>query len=95
SSDERLSPYYRAKGWADVWLRRSELIHTVVRPGRLTEEEGAGTVEVADSLPSGGSISRDDVARILVDCLDEEDTEGKTFAVVEGPTPIREALERI
>lgn len=95
STGERLSPYYRAKGWADLWLRRSDLVHTIVRPGRLTEEEGAGTVEVAESLPSGGSISRDDVARILVDSLDEGNTEGKTFAVVEGPTPIGEALERI
>lgn len=95
STGERLSPYYRAKGWADEWLRRSELIHTIVRPGRLTEEEGSGAVEIAPSLPSGGSISRDDVARILVNCLDEPNTAGKTFAVVEGPTPIGEALGQL
>lgn len=95
SRGERLSPYYRAKGHADVWLRRSDLAHTIVRPGRLTEEEGRGSVEIAPSLPSGGSISRDDVARVLVDALDMENTRGKTFAIVSGPTPIPEALQAI
>lgn len=95
SRGDRLSPYYRAKGHADVWLRRSDLVHTIVRPGRLTEEKGRGSVEVAPSLPSGGSISRDDVARLLADALDVENARGKTFAVVSGPTPIGEALETI
>lgn len=92
SEGERLSPYYRAKGHADVWLRRSDLTHTIVRPGRLTEEEGTGRIELAPSLPSGGSIPRDDVARVLVECLDAESTRGSTFAIVSGPTPIGEAL---
>lgn len=95
SEGERLSPYYRAKGHADVWLRRSDLVHTIVRPGRLTEEEGTGRLELAPTLPSGGSISRDDVARVLVESLEVEGTRGETFAIVSGPTPIDEALAEL
>ncbi len=95
SEGERLSPYYRAKGHADLWLRRSDLAHTIVRPGRLTEEEGTGRLEMAPSLPSGGSIPRDDVARVLVESLEVNGTRGKTFAIVSGPTPIGEALAEL
>lgn len=95
SEGERLSPYYRAKGHADVWLRRSDLVHTIVRPGRLTEEEGTGRLELAPSLPSGGSIPRDDVARVLVESLEVEGTRGETFAIASGPTPIDEALAEL
>lgn len=95
SEGDRLSPYYRAKGHADVWLRRSDLIHTIVRPGRLTDEEGTGRLELAPSLPSGGSIPRDDVARVLVECLGAGSARGRTFAIVSGPTPIEEALAAV
>lgn len=93
SEGKRLSPYLRAKGIADLWLERSDLVHTIVRPGRLTNEEGKGTVELAPALTRPGSIPRDDVARVLVECLEVPNTEGKTFAVLSDGTSIREALE--
>lgn len=93
SEGRRLSPYLRAKGHADAWLRWSPLVHTVVRPGRLTEEDGTGRVELAPSLQRSGSIPRDDVAAVLVECLDVAATEGETFAILSGETPVREALE--
>lgn len=93
SDREPLGPYLRAKGWADTWLQRSDLIHTVVRPGRLTREEGTGRIELAPELRRSGTISRADVARVLVSCLDVEATRGETFAILNDGTPIREALE--
>lgn len=93
SDREPLAPYLRAKGWADVWLQRSALDHTIVRPGRLTREEGTGRIELAPTLTRSGSISRDDVARVLVQSLDVDATRGKTFAILNDGTPIREALE--
>lgn len=95
SQGRTLSPYLRAKGVADVWLRRSGLVHTVVRPGRLTDEEGRGRVEIADALDRSGSIPRDDVAEVLVRSLDVPNTEGRTFAILSDGTPIGEALETI
>lgn len=93
SEGRRISPYLRAKGVADVWLARSGLAYTIVRPGRLTDGEGKGTIELAPTLTRSGSIPREDVAEVLVQCLDVEATAGKTFAILSDDTPIREALE--
>lgn len=92
SEGRALSPYLRAKGVADRWLRRSGMVHTIVRPGRLTDEEGLGTVEAARSLGRSGSIPRDDVAEVLVACLEVPSTEDETVEVLSDGPPIREAL---
>jgi len=92
---EGMAVYYRAKGVADLWLARSGMVHTIVRPGRLRKAEGDGRVEVAPSLERSGSIARGDVARVLVRCLDEPATEGRAFDLLEGETPVAEALEAL
>lgn len=90
-----MNAYYRCKGVADVHLHDSGLVHTVVRPGRLTDDEGTGRIEAAVSLGRRGRIPRDDVARVLVECLDREATRGRTFEILSGDTPIEEALESL
>ena len=90
--DEVFDVYLRAKGRADEALRASSRIHTIVRPGMLTDEQPAGTVEAAAAVPRG-EISRADVAAVLVACLDDEDaTANRTFELVGGDTPIAEAV---
>lgn len=90
-----MNVYYRCKGVADVHLHDSGLVHTVVRPGRLTDDEGAGRIDAAVSLDRAGEIPRDDVARVLVECLDREATFGRTFEILSGETPIEQALESL
>ncbi len=92
SQGHPISHYLRAKGIADEHLRRSELAYTIVRPGRLTNDPGTGTVSLAPRLEPGGSISRDDVAAVMVACLDRPSTQRATFDILEGDTPIDEAL---
>ncbi len=92
---EAMRPYLRAKAKADERLRESGLDWTIVRPGRLTEEGGTGGVEAAESLGRRGEISREDTARVLAEVLEISNTSGKTFEVLSGETPIREALERL
>jgi uncharacterized protein YbjT (DUF2867 family) len=92
---EAMRPYLRAKAKADERLRGSGLDWTIVRPGRLTEEGGSGGVEAAESLGRRGEISREDTARVLAEVLEISNTSGKTFEVLSGETPIREALERL
>ena len=87
--------YYRCKGVADEHLRESGLEHTVVRPGRLTEEPGSGRIEVAPELDRSGTISRDDVAEVLVRSLTLPNLADRTFDLLEGDTPVAEALERL
>jgi uncharacterized protein YbjT (DUF2867 family) len=95
SEGSPISHYLRAKGIADEHLRRSDLHYTIVRPGRLTFDEGTGKVDLAPDPESGGSISREDVAAVMVASLDQERTVGKTFDLLEGSIPIADALSRL
>lgn len=95
SEGSPISHYLRAKGIADEHLRRSDLHYTIVRPGRLTLDEGTGKVELEPDPESGGSIPRDDVAAVMVATLDHKGTVRKTFDLVEGSTPIAEALSSL
>ena len=95
SDGHRLSHFFRAKGAADEHLRSSGLDYTIVRPGRLTHRPAAGRVDAAPALGRKGEISRDDLAEVLVACLDLEATVGKTFELLRGETPIREALQKL
>jgi uncharacterized protein YbjT (DUF2867 family) len=84
--------YLEAKAQADQALRRSGLDYTVVRPGGLTDDAGAGRIDVAERLGRRGQIPRGDVAAALVAVLDAPNTIGKTFEVLSGSTPIEEAI---
>jgi nucleoside-diphosphate-sugar epimerase len=83
--------YLRAKAEADGALAASGLDYTIVRPGGLTDDPGTGRVQVADRL-GRGSISRADVAAVLLACLGIETTVGRGFDLLAGETPIEEAL---
>jgi nucleoside-diphosphate-sugar epimerase len=64
---------------------------TIVRPGGLTDEPGAGRVRL-DTEPFRGSVSRDDVAAVLAAVLAEPRSAGATLYVNGGDTPIAAAL---
>jgi uncharacterized protein YbjT (DUF2867 family) len=83
--------YLRAKGKADAELVASGLDHTIVRPGRLTDDTGTGRVKLGESV-GRAEIPRDDVAAVLAAVLAEPGTIGKTFEVVSGGTPVDEAV---
>lgn len=91
---ESIRHYLVAKGIADGYLRRSGLDYTVVRPGRLTDDEPTDSVEVGADVGSG-SISRAEVAQVLARCLREPATIRKTFELVNGDTPVAEALGQL
>lgn len=93
--EEAMRPYLEAKSRADERLRQSALDYTIIRPGGLTEEEGTGRIEASESLGRRGEISREDVAATFAAALEETSTFGKTFEILAGDTPIREALERL
>jgi uncharacterized protein YbjT (DUF2867 family) len=90
-----MRPYLRAKARADERLQESGLDYTIIRPGSLTDEEETGGIEAAESLGRRGEISRADVARAFAEALELESTYGKTFEILAGDTPIREALQRV
>src|SRR5215211_8238899 len=71
---EAMRPYFQAKRDADDALEASGLDWTIVRPGHLTEEPGTGRVDAARALGRGGDVPREDVAAVIVECLDQPST---------------------
>ena len=69
-----MQPYFQAKAQADLALEESDLDHTIVRPGGLTDDPGTGQVTVAAELERGGQVTRDDVAAVVLAVLGEPTT---------------------
>lgn len=88
---EAIRHYLVAKAIADGYLQRAGLEHTIVRPGRLTDDPPVDRIRVGTDL-GGGQITRADVARTVAASLDMPATVGQTFEVLNGGEPIREAL---
>jgi nucleoside-diphosphate-sugar epimerase len=95
SASEQMRPYQQAKHDADEALASSGLDWTIVRPGRLTNEPGSGFVDAAARLDRYGEIPRDDVALVLLECLDAPNTVGITFELLAGETPARDAVRSL
>ena len=91
---EKLRHYLRAKAEADHHLMESGLPYTIIQPGRLTEEHGTGLIAAGTDI-GYGEIPRDDVAAVIVAALDEPHSVNRRFGILEGETPVAEALARV
>ena len=92
SAPEQMRPYQQAKHDADEALARSSLDWTIVRPGRLTDEPGAGRVELAPRLGRYGEVPRQDVAAVLLAMLGADNTVRGTYELLGGDMPVGEAV---
>ncbi len=88
---EALMPYYAAKHYADKILEQSSLDYTIVRPGGLLNEEGTGHVSIGENLKRG-SVSREDVANVIVASLLNENTIRRSFDLISGEDSIENAI---
>ncbi len=83
--------YLRAKLAAEEGVRARPVVDlTVLRPGRLTDEPGTGRVSLGRGV-GFGSVSRDDVAAVMLGLLDRPCT-GAVLEVVAGDTPVAAAV---
>ena len=95
NSNSRIAHYHKAKAFADRHLINTNLEWTIVCPGGLRDEEGNGLVSVQSELFLEGLTTRDNLAASLVSCLELPNTIGKRFSLIEGKTPIKEALLKV
>lgn len=90
---KEMTPYYIAKHHADRILQSSSLAYTIVRPGLLTDDPGTGQIAAGKLDP--GSIPREDVAAVIVACLESNDLTDKVFDLTSGDSQIEDALKNI
>ncbi|NLF04890.1 MAG: NAD(P)H-binding protein [Actinomycetales bacterium] len=91
TGNEGWDAYRRAKRDADVALRDSGLDWSIVAPGHLTDEPASGSVTLGEGL-DGGDVSRGNVALVIAEVLGAPGTLRRTLDVVDGTTPVRDAV---
>jgi uncharacterized protein YbjT (DUF2867 family) len=89
--DDVFNVYLRAKAEADGALAASDRAWTIVRPGRLTDDLGAGRVHI-DTGPFRRKVSRDDVAAVLGAVIHEPRSARRILYVGAGDDPVEQAL---
>lgn len=92
STNDDLKDYLKAKKNADDYLKASGLDYSIVRPGALTNESSTNKIWLKEKLEKRGSISRADVAKTLVEVLDDKVKKNQIFEILTGETPIEQAV---
>jgi uncharacterized protein YbjT (DUF2867 family) len=90
-----MRPYLEAKRDADDALKKSGLDWTIVKPGHLTDEPGNSRIEVSRTFGRRAEVPRDDVALVLLECLQAPNTIGVEFELFAGDVPVREAVRSL
>jgi uncharacterized protein YbjT (DUF2867 family) len=92
--DPVFSVYLKAKRAAEEDLKPRGLDWTILRPGPLTNDAPTGLVALEPKLPRA-SVSRADVAGVLVALLDEPRTAGLTLELTHGDTEVVQAVQAV
>lgn len=79
-----LKEYLEAKQNADKYLQASSIPYVIIRPGSLTNEKGTGKIQMAKSVDKQGSISREDVAKVLTKALNDDGPANEVFEIIAG-----------
>ncbi|NES13698.1 MULTISPECIES: NAD(P)H-binding protein [Micromonospora] len=92
--DEVWAAYLAAKKAAEQDVTGRDLDVTVLRPGRLTDDEPVGRITLDRHAPAG-PVTRADVARVLLALLYAPGSAGLTLELVGGETPIADAVAAV
>jgi uncharacterized protein YbjT (DUF2867 family) len=92
-SEDVFQVYLRAKQAADDDIRSRDLDWTIVRPGRLSDDVPTGRVQLGRL--DRGSVTRGDVAHVLAEVIERDNTIGHTFDVLNGETAVAEAVSEL
>ena len=90
---EFLGPVLAEKTLGEDYLRASGLDWTILRPGGMTHDPASGTAIRTEDRMAMGVISRADLARLVVDCLDDPATIGRIYHTIDPairePAPLQ------
>lgn len=92
--DSGIPGYYIAKHYADRILKDSKLDYTILRPGLLLDERGSGSI-TTENPESKKGVPREDVANLIVEVLDHNNSIGKTVTFNQGETPVKEVARKL
>ena len=91
---EVLGEVIRLKTLAEEYVVASGVKYTILRPGGMTSEPASGTGIRTEDHKSMGVISRADLARLIVECLDDESTNGRIYHTVDPEIKWQAPLQR-
>lgn len=92
SGSDDLQDYLEAKQNADEHLKSSGIDYSIVRPGSLNNNKGSGKIKLDKKFDEMGEISRADVAKTLVEVLDDKVRHNEVFEILSGNTEIGKAV---
>ena len=92
SVSEDMQDYLKAKQNADEHLKSSGIDYTIVRPGPLNDNNGSGKSNSRRKFDEIGEIPRADVAKTLVEVLDDKVRHNEVFEILSGDTDIGKAV---
>jgi len=76
---------------ADAAVAGSGIDWVILRPGRLTDDDGDGTAALGRALLYG-TVARATVAHVLHALIEEPSIRREIIELTDGPTPIEEAV---
>jgi nucleoside-diphosphate-sugar epimerase len=89
-----LGPVMELKTQAEAYLTGSGLDVTILRPGGMASELPSGTAIKTEDHTVMGIIQRADLAALVVECLDDENTIGKIFHTIDPEIKEQPPLQR-
>lgn len=93
-ASEVWAAYVAAKADADAALRATDLDWTILRPGRLTDDEGTGSVAFGPDVQRA-EIPRADVAAVIAELVDTGAGVRAQANLVSGDVPVTEAVKAL
>ncbi len=91
---EVLGEVIRLKTLAETYLVASGLRYTILRPGGMNDDPASGTAIRSEDHSLMGVIHRADLARLVVECLDDESTVGRIYHAVDPAIKWQPPLQR-
>ena len=93
---DSMKHYYEAKSDADKALMQSNLAYTILKPGRLLNEDPSHKIEIGEEISQrGGNISRSDVSEVIVKLLDHKRSYHKSYELLAGEVTIDQAINHL